>query len=155
MTDPIQSTKRMAESHALEFRDCGGGHVQIRGNGVLVNYWPTSKRQTAHCPETGQTIRNCTPFNAVKLAMQGKSSGPPRPKAHRKPSKQGPSEKDTQVKSSGNPAGLRNFYDGDVPPWDESLGDFRFIGCDGMRHHAYQLEQMAMMERADADLVEC
>lgn len=153
MSDLIESTQRMAESHGLEFRDCGGGHVQVRGNGVLVNYWPISKRQTAHCPETGESVSNCTPYNAIKLAMKGRSGSPPRPKAHREPSKKGPLARDIEPKVT-NSSGLVHFHDGDMPPWDESLGEFRFYGCDGMRHHAWQLEQTARKERADADWIE-
>lgn len=155
MSDPITDTKRMAESHGLQFDDRGGGHVQIRGNGMLVNYYPLSKRRTAYCPDSGERLTNCTPFNACKLAMKGNGKAKDiRPKAHRKPSKQGPSKEDVKP-SHTNPAGLRHFHDSDVPPWDESLGDFTYLSnSDRLRAKACQIEAEAMGLRAHAERME-
>lgn len=150
--DPISITKRMAESHGLDFTDCGGGHVQIRGNGVLANYYPQSRRRTAYSPDTGERLTNCTPYNACKMAMKGAGKASDvRPKAHRKPRKNGPPEDDIKPVRT-NPAGLCHVYDGDVPPWDESLGPFRFeTDSDRMRYEAWRKEDEATAMRAHAD----
>lgn len=150
--DQVETTRRMAESHGLEFSDCGGGHVQIKGNGVLVNYYPVSRKRTAYCPDTGERLTNCTPYNACKIAMRGKGQASDlRPKAHRKPRKNGPPEKDTKPATT-NPTGIRHFYDGDVPPWDESLGPFQFeADSDRMRYQALRKEDEAVAMRAKAD----
>lgn len=152
MSDRISETRRLAESHGLDFRDCGEGHIQIRGNGLVVNYWPMARKQTVYCPELGRRETGCTPWNAVKMCMAG-GKRDLRPKAHKKPPKRGPSPKDTKTKHS-NPAGLCHFYGGDVPPWDDSLGEFRYIGTDVMRAHALDLERQAQLERAQADWVD-
>lgn len=155
--DAITQTKRMAETHGCEFRDCGGGHVQIRANGVCVNYYPASKRRTAYCAETGERHTNCTPYNAVAMAMHGKKasgSEPPKPKYHKRPSKNGPDPDDIKPVTT-NPAGLRHFYEGDVPPWDESLGAFQFeTDSDRMRYRAWEKESEAIAMRAKADMLD-
>lgn len=142
MSDVIEQTKGYAESHGLEFKDCGNGHVQIKGHGALVNYYPMSKRRTAFNSTTGRTDTHCTPWDAVKLCMNS-AKEEIKPKA--KPSKRGP---DFDVKPAKTKTWVKNLYFGEVPPWDESLGDFRMAPSDVLRVQAKEL-------LAQADFVDC
>ena len=137
-TDIIQQTKGFAESHALKFTDHGAGHVQIEGHGVLVNYYPLSKRQTAHV-KGGETIYHCTPWDAVKLCLGSAKKGL---RPDKKPSKNGPDFDMTPV--STNPAGIKHFYTGNIPPW-EIQGEFIMAASDLLR-----IEAMEMKFTADA-----
>lgn len=112
MSTNIQNTEALAKSHGLEFTDCGGGHVQIKGHGVLVNYWPDSKNRTAHILG-GQAVKHCNPYDAVKLCM---TSGNTTLKPKKAVTKDGPEIDLRPVRT--NPAGLKHFYDGDIPPWE-------------------------------------
>lgn len=111
MSTNISNTKALAESHGLEFTDHGGGHVQIKGHGVLVNYWPDSKNRTAHVLGGG-AVKHCNPYDAVKLCMtSGKATLKPKDAV----SENGP-EVDLRPFTT-NPAGVKHFYDGARPPW--------------------------------------
>lgn len=110
MADLVLQTKALAESHALYFKDCGNGHVQISGLGKLVNYWPTSRNMTAHVVGE-RPIKHCRPWDAVKLCLGGTTLKP-----GKKPSKNGPDFIPKAVTT--NPAGIRHFYSGDTPPWE-------------------------------------
>lgn len=37
-----------ANAVGLEARDCGNGHWQVRGKGLIVNYWPFSRRKAIY-----------------------------------------------------------------------------------------------------------
>lgn len=141
--------QRLAESHGLTFKDCGNGHVQISGHGNLVNYYPFSKRRSLWSPTLNRRETNCTPWDAVRLCMNQAKQGM-KPKA--KPPRNRPEVDLTPVHT--NPAGLRHFYKGDVPPWDESLGDFQLLGTDPIRAAAYELEQDAADLRLEAKLID-
>lgn len=112
MSRNIQNTQALAESHGLEFIEHDGGHVQIKGHGVLVNYWPDSKNRTAHV-HGGQTLKHCNPYDAVKLCMTG---GKTTLKPKKAITESGP-EIDLRPFTT-NLAGVRHFYDGDKPPWE-------------------------------------
>lgn len=108
----MTNTEALAKSHALEFADHGGGHVQIKGHGVLVNYWPDSKNRTAYVVG-GPTVKHCNPYDAIRLCL---TSGKTTLKPKAKPSNRGP---DFDVRPHhANPAGIKHFYDGDKPPWE-------------------------------------
>lgn len=112
LSDNIQNTQALAKSHGLEFTDHGGGHVQIKGHGILVNYWPDSKNRTAHILG-GQAVKHCNPYDAVKLCM---TSGQPTLAPKKATTEAGP---DVDLRPvSTNPAGLKHFYDGARPPWE-------------------------------------
>ena len=150
--DPIQDTEALAKSHGLDFKDCGNGHVQISGMGRLVNYWPMSKKRTAHRND-GHKETNCRPYDAVKLCMTGTKSIKP----DKKPSDNGPSFDLKPIKT--NLSGLKRFYSGEVPPWDDSLNhpddpeqNFQFLSSGAkLRHRAYRLEGRAAILRAEAE----
>lgn len=40
-----------ATRHGYETRNCGNGHWQIKREGVTINFYPFSKRQTVFCPK--------------------------------------------------------------------------------------------------------
>lgn len=137
MSKNIDNTRALAKSHALEFKDCGGGHVQIKGNGILVNYYPDSKNRTAYIAG-GETIKHCNPYNAVKLCLVGNKKVKLKPK--KKPSKHGPAFDPKPVTT--NPAGIRNFYNGEKPPWEYPTK----IMCQSDR---LRIAAMRIRERAD------
>ena len=141
MSKEIDNTKALAESHALEFKDCGGGHVQIKGHGVLVNYWPDSKNRTAHVVG-GESVKHCNPYDAIKLCQTGKKVTL-RPK--KKPSKHGPDFDPQPVVT--NPAGLKHFYTGERPPWEYPT----MIVCqpDLLRLQAHELRDQAIYMEAE------
>lgn len=61
---------KACEEAGLRLEACGEGHYKIHGRHV-VNYWPESKKQTAHI--VGQKPQyNVYPSDAVKMA-----GGPP------------------------------------------------------------------------------
>ncbi|WP_435310670.1 hypothetical protein [Primorskyibacter sedentarius] len=125
----IEQTKSLAESHALEFKDCGNGHVQISGFGKLVNYWPTSRNMTAHVVGQ-QPVKHCRPWDAVKLCLGGTALKP-----DKKPSKNGPDFIPKAVRT--NPAGVKHLYSGDIPPWE--FPTFISAHSDDLRIQAYNL----------------
>jgi hypothetical protein len=133
----VNNTKALAEQHGLKFKDCGGGHVQLSNHGVLVNYYPDSKKRTAHIAG-GASVPHCSPWDAVKLCME---SGKPglKPKK-RNISKNGPVRKDIRPKKT-NPAGLKHFHNNDSLPWDGE--GFTFHPADELRHEAYLIIQAA------------
>jgi hypothetical protein len=136
MSKNIDQTRMLAESHALEFKDHGGGHVQISGHGVQVNYWPDSKSLTAHIVG-GDTIKHCRPFDAVKLCMtKGKL------KVKKKHvSKNGPDFSLKPIRT--NSAGIVHFYSGSTPPWEFNT----MIRCESDN---IRLESMALLDKANA-----
>ena len=145
--NPIFDTKALCEAHGLVFTDCGNGHIQIKGCGRMVNYWPLSKKQTAY-RDDGRKETNCRPYDAVRLCM-GKDVS--------LASKQQPAKNRPQIDLEPivtNPAGLKHFYSGDLPPWEESLGNFELYYTDSIRMAAYRLEQDAMEMRIAADEID-
>lgn len=147
--NPLEETKRLAETHSIEFVDCGNGHVQLKGHGNLVNYYPLSKRKTLYSPTLDRRESNCSPWDAVRLCMSAAKKGM-KPIKERDLPRNRPQVNLHPIKA--NPAGIKHFYEGDAPPWDESLGDFRLeTFSDGVRISAYGLEQDALALRAEAD----
>ncbi len=151
MSKQVTDCKLLADAYALQFRDMGNGHVQFSGRGVLVNYWPLSKKRTAHCPETGRKETNCTPYDAVRMCLQGKASHPLKAKA--KVTKNRPMVEIAPVCT--NPAGLKHFYSGDLPPWDESL-PYQTVSTDSdaIRMSAYEIESRCSSARWVADEID-
>ena len=137
MSKNIDQTRMLAESHALEFKDNGGGHIQISGHGIQVNYWPDSKNQTAHMVG-GDTIKHCRPFDAVKLCMTKGKTDLRIKKKH--VSKNGPDFSLKPVRT--NPAGIIHFYSGAIPPWEFPT----MIRCESDN---IRLESMALRDKAD------
>lgn len=146
MSKATQNTKLTAESHGLQFKDCGGGHVQISGHGVLVNYWPESKKRTAHIPG-GKKLTNCTPWDAVQFCLtNGKGGLRPEKKAGKKVSKNGPDFDLRPVKSKSV---VKHLYDGELAPW-EYEGPMIMCEPDRLRVEAYQIRGQAIELEAQA-----
>lgn len=144
----IDETRGLALSHGLEFRDLGNGHVQISGHGVLVNYWPLSKRKTAH-RVGAEPVANCTPWDAVKLAITSGESVSLKPPIARKAERQRNGPQGAGEVYASNPAGVRHFYRGARPPWE-----FPFMVMsepDRIRVEAYLLFNAAIARAAAID----
>ena len=90
MSDPIQKhvlfsnpkqqeiwaeTVALADQNELTVVMKTDNHWHILGKGVRVNYYPFSKNQTAHVDGTYISVVQCSPADAVKLALT-----PPNPK---------------------------------------------------------------------------
>lgn len=148
MTDLIEQTRLLAESHALKFEDLGGGHVQVSGHGVLVNYWPNSKARTVYNQTTGERVKRCQPWDAIKLCLGSAKSGIKPKSASKIQKKQKPQGSLEPVKS--NPAGFQNFYDGEQPPWEKE-GPLIMCQSDRLRAAAYRAESRAAALRHQAD----
>ena len=144
MEDLIHKTKLLAEANALNFKDIGNGHVQISGHGVLINYWPDSKKQTVHIAG-GDVLSHCKPWDAVRLCLteepikkgKGKSKNPKRKsKKHIKPKHVSVNEPAVQLGGiKRNPAGVSNFYTGKRPPWE--FEEFIICQSDQLRIDAW------------------
>jgi len=137
-------TKQLAKAYSVEFKDCGSGHIQLKGHGVLVNYWPESKRKTLYSPTLERRETNCLPWDAVRLCLSGAKPG-------MKPSKPKKNRANFSLKPvHTNPAKLKHFYTGDTPPWEGEGFEFNSAG-DRLRHEAWILEQNAIALRVQAN----
>jgi hypothetical protein len=67
-------------------KDCGDGHYQIRGR-LLVNYWPLSKKRSAHVAATTHGKHNVSPTEAVQMAFTPPPIAPVHKKDARDPGK--------------------------------------------------------------------
>ncbi len=67
----IKKAKALAEEAGLELVKVSevGGHYQLRGGPMLVNWYPFSKNKTAYVKATQKGIQNATPEAAIKLAF--------------------------------------------------------------------------------------
>lgn len=144
MSKNMANTKALAESHNLKFKDHGNGHVQIEGHGVLVNYYPDSKKRTVYV-KGGETLHHIGPYEAVKICLQGTSVKNVKVKPKKKPSKQGPAFDPKPITT--NPAGLKHFYTGERPPWEYPT----MIVCepDRLRLQAHELRDQAIYMEAE------
>lgn len=81
----IETDLRDAASDAgATVKDCGGGHYQIRGR-LLVNYWPESKKRSAHVAGTTHGKHHVSPTEAVQMAF----TPPPIAPEHKKDTRHG------------------------------------------------------------------
>lgn len=148
MSDPVADTMRLAQSYGLDAKDCGNGHVQISGHGNLVNYYPASKKRSLWCPTLNRRETNCTPWDAVKLCMTEAKPGM-KPKAAKEVKNVARVD---LAPAKTNPADLKHFYEGETPPWDESLGEFQVNAeSDALRIRASRLDDEATALRAEAN----
>lgn len=107
----LQDLEDMCKAHAIEFKHKGNGHVQLRAHGVLVNYYPLSKKQTIFCE--GKSIPYCTHYDAVKMCKKkGKAGLKPKNKHISKYAPQG----SNAVQHSE--CIIKHMYEGEKPPWD-------------------------------------
>ena len=64
----INQLRNAAKKAGLTIEDKGKGHFQITGGALLVNYYPTSKKQTAYVDGTRGAMFHVNPQEAVALA---------------------------------------------------------------------------------------
>jgi hypothetical protein len=57
----------LARQFGIKVTELKDGHCQIHGQ-RLVNYWPESRRRTAH-PKDDDSERFADPYRAIELAM--------------------------------------------------------------------------------------
>ena len=136
----------LANAHGLDVKDHGNGHVQISGRGVLVNYYPFSKKRTVWCKD-GRRATDCNAWDAVRMCLTGDNES-------LRPAKKPPNNRpDVDLKPiTTNPAELKHFYAGEVPPWDESLEWLETNSyTDSVRMAAYRLELDAIELRVEAN----
>lgn len=65
----IAELKKIADGVNVRIKDCGNGHIQIEGL-MLVNWWPESKKRTAHVGATRKGFTGVSAQRAIELAMQ-------------------------------------------------------------------------------------
>ncbi len=64
-----EQIRALAAEHGLEVREPTAGHVQLLGRGMLVNWYPTSKRRTAYCAGAHAGRPYCTAQDVLALAL--------------------------------------------------------------------------------------
>ena len=142
----LADIEALASAHGLDVKNNSNGHIQISGRGVLVNYYPFSKKRTVWCKD-GRRATDCTAWDAVRMCLTGDNK---QLRPTKKPPKTRP-EIDLQPAVT-NPAGVQHFYSGEVPPWDESL---EWLSAntysDSVRLSAYRLEMDALELRVEAN----
>lgn len=130
--NPKDKLRKLAQESGLEFEDLGRGHghVKIRGKGVTVSCWPTSKKRAAYVEnEPGQRRLHCTPQDIVDLALNAIA-------------KQCSEHRATTERTRTNPAKLRHFYDGETTPWAFE-GPMIMAESDRLRLEAWRLWKKA------------
>lgn len=107
----LQDLEAMCIAHGLEFHHKGNGHVQIKGHGTVVNYYPLSKKQTIFCE--GKSIPHCTHYDAIKLCKKNGVVG-------LKPKKKHISENAPDMKYGvqHSESVIKHPYEGIKAPWD-------------------------------------
>lgn len=75
----MKTLLQLATERGLTIVDRGNGHIQILGGTCLVNYWPESKRRSAHIAgHESRGKRHVTPEQAIEMAFQPDPRGPAR-----------------------------------------------------------------------------
>lgn len=77
IVEEIVALERLALPHGLRVVQCRDGHLQVQGGSALVNWWPLSRRRTAHV-EGGRSVPRASAELVIKLAM-GDAEGQPLP----------------------------------------------------------------------------
>jgi hypothetical protein len=109
----INELKNMANSYSVEFKELPNNHIQLSNHGILVNYWPLSKKRTCHI-KNGEVVHHCSNYDAIKLCLQSGVVGlKPKKKVIKENVAHGSFKPITT-----NPAGIKHLYDGDKPMWD-------------------------------------
>ena len=165
MSSQTQKLKQLAQKNGLDFKDCGAGHIQIKGPGALVNYWPESKRRTAYVAAgakagVGRSVAHCSPQDVIALCLENTAA--PAPSAALKgqimPSRnprdpKNQSNRSRRAPRTTNSAGLKHVYRGETPPW-EFPGPIIHCASDLLRLKAYDLETQALETRAEAEAMD-
>lgn len=59
----------LCRKNGVEFKNCGKGHLQLKGH-FLVNYYPESKKRSAYVAGTTKAVNYVTPKQAVEMCMK-------------------------------------------------------------------------------------
>jgi len=59
----------MVEKAGFVLAEFAAGHYQIQGEDIILNYWPNSRRRTAHGALVG-THRHVSAEGAIRLAQK-------------------------------------------------------------------------------------
>lgn len=67
----LKKAQKLAEQAGLNLVcvNEAGGHYQLRGGPMLVNWYPLSANQTAYVKATKKGVKNATPEQVVKMAL--------------------------------------------------------------------------------------
>lgn len=72
----VAELEQLCHDHNLSCEHKGNGHYHVvRPDGLIVNYWPFSKRLTAHISGTPHGLTGCQPKDVVRITQQGKYDG--------------------------------------------------------------------------------
>lgn len=99
--------------------DCG--HLRIRKGRRCVDWWPISKKRTVYDLDSGETHRKCDAGDVIRILENT---------VERKSNPRGPGRavrtnwRNEKAPRRTNPSCRTDFYSGEIPPWDESLGDW-------------------------------
>lgn len=63
------SLQEICAERGVEYRDCGNGHIQLKGP-LLVNYYPESKFMTAYVAGTKKSVKRVHPDQAVDMCFE-------------------------------------------------------------------------------------
>jgi len=66
----LESLQIAAKPHGLQVKECGAGHIQIHGKGLLVNYYPGAKKQSAYVAGTTRRFNHVSPAKAIQMALE-------------------------------------------------------------------------------------
>lgn len=80
----LDALQEIAKPSGLSVRERGKGHFQIHGRGLLVNYYPFAKKESAYIAGTTRRFNRVTPEQAVQMALAPPPIATPDRKARRK-----------------------------------------------------------------------
>lgn len=74
----IKKAEKLAVDAGLELVKVSevGGHYQLRGGPMLVNWYPLSKKKTAYVKATQKGVQQATPEMVVKMAFSAPDKSP-------------------------------------------------------------------------------
>lgn len=139
MKELLREIEAVAALEGVAVKDCGKGHIQLTKGKTVVNYYPLSPKVTAYDQASGQKKLYCSISDAVAMCLKPE---PRQPKPR-------PSEEFAGLQT--NPAGIKNFYQGDKPAWE--FETFICSSSDRLRIAAHKLWRRAqdLEERADKE----
>jgi HNH endonuclease len=70
MKTMLEDLRSAAKPYGLQVKECGFGHIQIHGKGLLVNYYPGSKKQSAYVSGTTRRYNHVSPARAIQMALE-------------------------------------------------------------------------------------
>ena len=148
MNDLTQQTQALAKAKGLSFKDCGGGHIQVKNGKTVVNYYPEAKNRTIWRNFPKLRASNCSPHDVIQACLSAETV------KHEGKELKAPRRQDSKPQRvlQTNPSGIKHLYSGELPPWDERLGSFISSYPDLLRVAAYRIKsELAAMEQRIAE----